>query len=124
MKLVLHSHLPFFVKYEAIDEDDEDATEIFYGANALKPLLSDVKKMIGNGDEINLELMKPLTVFDWLLSQQEKIEVRKMLEKIWKAQGLQGSTGIGASQNCPSSSSAPPQKKQKPREDNVANLFI
>ena len=124
LKLVLDSHLPFFIKYEAVDALKPLLSKTFYGANALKPLLSDVKKMIGNGDEINLELMKPLTVFDWLLSQQEKIEIQEILEKIWKAQGLQGSTGFVASQTGASSSSAPAQKKQKHREDNVANLFI
>ena len=128
LKKVRDEFLPNFIKHEhLVEEEGGYEGKEFYGKEALKMKLEDCRLAAAGSELLNLELVKPLAVFDWLLSQEEKVEVQALLKRIGREHGLQGASTLVATSSAPSSSSSSISKaKKRPLEvvDNVANLFV
>ena len=82
---------------------------------------------------LDLSHIGPLSTYDWILSQEENVEVQEWLKSIWSAAGVQGASAVQRLTQQRSSSSnemlgGPARKKLKTAAatdaaDNVANLF-
>ena len=122
--------LPLFLT-APIRAGDADPT-MLRGLGAAKALLRAAREQHAS-ESLDLSHIQSLCTYDWILSQEENLEVQAWLKSIWTAAGVAGASAVQRCTQRPSSSSnempgGPAAKKRKSmasscEAENVANLF-
>ena len=82
LKDIMDENMPRFANHSHYQQTDNGLElKTFVGKEALGKQLEDCREAAKENANIDLETLKPLTMFDWLLTQEENIEVLKYFEK-------------------------------------------
>ena len=127
MKKLKDQILPLFMMATIGSEGEQP--KIVRGLAAAKQQLR-VARAAAKAEEINLGHITDLTTYDFLLNEEEAVEVQDWLKMIWVTAGQAGATAVERIQGHSSGQAgAPAPKKRKMSSttavdvDNVANLF-
>ena len=82
--------LPLFLTAPISDAEDAPTLR---GLGAAKALLRRAREQ-HDGNTLDLSLIQSLCTYDWILSQEENMEVQTWLKSIWTSAGVAGASAV------------------------------